>query len=38
VELSGLLERVLAEPFDPACDRLVNEVRTRLAGEPESPS
>jgi len=30
--LSCLLERKLIEPFDPACDRLVGETRTRLAG------
>jgi hypothetical protein len=36
--LSCLLERELIEPFDPAYDRLVNEARTRLAGESEDPS
>jgi hypothetical protein len=32
--LPGLLERELVEPFDPAYDRLIDEARTRLAGEP----
>lgn len=36
--LSCLLERELIEPFDPAYDRLVNEARTRLAGQSEDPS
>jgi hypothetical protein len=36
--LSGLLERKLIEPFDPAYDRLLNEARTRLAGESQDPS
>jgi hypothetical protein len=36
--LSCLLERELTEPLDPAYDRLVNEARTRLAGESEDPS
>jgi len=36
--LSCLLERELAELFDPAYDRLITEARTRLAGEPESQS
>ena len=36
--LSCLLERELAEPFDPAYDRLVTEARTRLEGEPGSSS
>jgi hypothetical protein len=36
--LSCLLERELIEPLDPAYDRLVNEARTRLAGESEDPS
>jgi hypothetical protein len=35
-DLSGLPERELVEPFDPACDRLINEARTRLAGEAET--
>jgi hypothetical protein len=35
--LSCLLERELAGPFDPAYDRLISEPRTRLAGQPESP-
>jgi hypothetical protein len=36
--LSCLLERELVEPLDPAYDHLVNEARTRLAGESEGPS
>jgi hypothetical protein len=36
--LSCLLERELVEPLDPAYDRLITEARTRLAGEPGSPS
>jgi hypothetical protein len=36
--LSSLLERDLVEPFDQAYDRLITDARTRLAGEPESPS
>lgn len=34
--LSCLLEGELTEPFDPAYDRLINEARTRLAGETET--
>jgi hypothetical protein len=36
--LSCLLERELVEPFGLAYDHLINEARTRLAGESESPS
>jgi hypothetical protein len=36
--LSCLLERELVELFDPAYDRLITEARTRLEGEPGSPS
>jgi hypothetical protein len=36
--LSCLLERELIEPFDPAYERLLNEARTRLAGESQDPS
>ena len=36
--LSGLLERELAGPLDPAYDHLINEARTRLADESEGPS
>jgi hypothetical protein len=36
--LSCLLESELVEPFDLAYGRLVSEARTRLAGEPGSPS
>jgi hypothetical protein len=36
--LSATLERELAEPFDPACRRLVTDARMRLADRPEPPS
>jgi hypothetical protein len=29
---------IAGQPFDPAYDRLINEARTRLAGEPGTPS
>jgi hypothetical protein len=36
--LCCLLEQELTEPFDPACDRLISEARTRLADKSENPS
>ncbi len=36
--LSATLERELAEPFDPACRRLVADARMRLTDRSESPS